>query len=635
MVPYNYSRQLAKAKSEIRLLRIQPAKSMDEDLQCTIEYASLDEHPIYNALSYTWSGKVNDSTLAQTPAVLHINSNNISMDITENLNAALRYLRPKQGPPFEPELVMWVDAICINQKNNTEKAWQVAQMQRVYSQASSVIIWLGPPADGSNIAINTLLAMRRFALRASGYVTEGTSNVEMHRVPVDRSEQALKDQLVAVSFGRMFQKQIATNMHIPSYPVEEVAKLLSREWWGRVWVWQELVMARNVVFACGDDKIAPTEGDASDVFDTFLSTWDQQAREFGRPAKMIDHRPWTMIDTRMTFTQTGRLQSLKWLLSESHLAALGATDPRDHIYALLLLAGDREELGVEVDYNIPYQELYTKLAEKYIKQGDLWFLPYCENSPNDQLLPSWVPDWSKTRGLRPLISQSCKTNGTKVSCKFSLMNQVFGRHRLHLSGVVVDTISWKSLVRPPSPIDYFEISRDEILNWVLVTYQSLLQCPAVKKDETLASSAHMNACWTFLGNNIALPEEDMRMSEGNQDAALEKAFRFVLEDAIHGPKVTNMWSNEAKRRVGSWRHCMMEATNGRLLFYTENGYFGVAERFVEIGDQVVIFSGAPAPTAIRQMERGSSRIVSNVLLPNPMLREIFNKGSKEEKITIE
>jgi hypothetical protein len=53
MVPYNYSRQLAKAKSEIRLLRIQPAKSMDEDLQCTIEYASLDEHPIYNALSYT------------------------------------------------------------------------------------------------------------------------------------------------------------------------------------------------------------------------------------------------------------------------------------------------------------------------------------------------------------------------------------------------------------------------------------------------------------------------------------------------------------------------------------------------------------------------------------------------------
>ncbi len=63
-------------------------------------------------------------------------------------------------------------------------------------------------------------------------------------------------------------------------------------------------------------------------------------------------------------------------------------DPRDHIYALLLLAGDREELGIEVDYSIPYQELYTKLAKKYVKRGDLWFLPYCENNPNDQPLPS-------------------------------------------------------------------------------------------------------------------------------------------------------------------------------------------------------------------------------------------------------
>lgn len=116
---------------------------------------------------------------------------------------------------------------------------------------------------------------------------------------------------------------------------------------------------------------------------------------------------------------------------------------------------------------------------------------------------------------------------------------------------------------------------------------------------------------------------------------LRKLSASFLENAIPGPNVTNTWSSEAKRRVGSWRHCMMEATNGRLLFYTENGYFGVGERFVEIRDKVVIFSGAPTPTAIKEVGRGSSRIVSNVLLPNPMLQEIFNKGYKEEKITIE
>ncbi|PMD29700.1 hypothetical protein L207DRAFT_520779 [Hyaloscypha variabilis F] len=636
MISYSYSRPLVKAKSEIRLLRFRPAPSMSEDLQCTIEHVSLDENPVYNALSYTWSGKVDDPALSKAPKILHISSNElseVSMDITPILNAALRYLRPKHDPPVNEELVLWVDAICINQQDNTEKAWQVAQMQRVYSQALRVLVWLGPPADGSNIAISALLAMRRFALRASGYVQEGTSNVDMKNVPVDHSQQAMNDQLVAASFGRMFQKNVVTSSRISTYPIDEVAKLLSREWWGRVWVWQELVMAKEVVFVCGEDRIEAADGDASDVFGTFMSTWDQQVREFGRPAKLLDHRPWTMIDARLTFMHTGRLQSLKTLLQESHLAGLGATDPRDHVYALLLLAGDREELGIEVDYNLPYQELYTQLATSYLKRGELWFLLYCDNDPTDKTFPSWVPNWSKSRGLQPLRSDNCAGNGAKVSFKFSFMGQLLGRHRISLSGVVLGTITWTSPIRPTVSIDDFELHRDTILNWVRVNYQALLQCPALTKDKLLASKAHMHACWTFLGNNIALPEEDMRMSEEEIDAAIDHAFRLVLDN--EGSGQTSTLSLQSKRRVDSWCYCMMQTMNGRLLFYTKNGYFGIGERYLEVGDKLVVFSGASAPTAIRSTGIGKSRIVSNVLVPNAMLGDVFNKKQNIATITIE
>jgi hypothetical protein len=617
-----------------------PGSSMTDDLQCKIDYASLHEHPVFTALSYTWNGKVNDPALAHAPTVLHINSNNASMEITPNLNAALRYLRPKYSPSLDEELILWVDAVCINQEDNTEKAWQVAQMQRVYSQASRVIVWLGPPADGSDIAINALLAMRRFALRASGYVQEGTSNVDMGSVPVDQSEQAMNDQAVAASFGRMFQKQVVSNINIPRFPIDEVAKLLSREWWGRVWVWQELVMAKEVVFACGDDKIATANGDASDVFDTFMSTWDQQVKELGRSARMLDHRPWTMIDTRLTFTQTGRLQSLQWLLQESFLAALGATNPRDHVYPLLLLARDRAEFGIEVDYNIAYQELYIKLAKKYLKRGELWFLPYCENDPNDRSLPSWVPDWGKTRGLKPLPpAPSCASNGTKVSCTFPFMDQIRGRHRIHLSGSVVDTIKWKSSFRPNISIEDFEAHRDTVLNWMRTTYQDLLQCPAILKDKELKLKAHMNACWTFLGNNIALPEEDLRIPEEDIDAALDEAFRFLLSGVRRGGVVTSseqlQQSLKRERRADTFCHYMMGVTNGRLLFYTENGYFGVGEQHLGVGDKVVVFSGAPSPTAIREMGNRSSRIVSNLLIPHSMLEDFFKKKRKIDTITIE
>jgi hypothetical protein len=213
------------------------------------------------------------------------------------------------------------------------------------------------------------------------------------------------------------------------------------------------------------------------------------------------------------------------------------------------------------------------------------------------------------------------------------MGQLLGRHRISLSGVVLGTITWTSSIRPSVSIDDFELHRDTILNWVRVNYQALLQCPALTKDKLFASKAHMHACWTFLGNNIALPEEDMRMSEEDIDAAIDHAFRLVLDNEGSGQIST--LSLQSKRRVDSWCYCMMQTMNGRLLFYTRNGYFGIGERYLEVGDKVVVFSGASAPTAIRSMGIGKSRIVGNVLVPNAMLGDVFNKKQNVATITIE
>ena len=66
----------------------------------------------------------------------------------------------------------------------------------------------------------------------------------------------------------------------------------------------------------------------------------------------------------------------------------------------------------------------------------------------------------------------------------------------------------------------------------------------------MAFNAHMSVRWTFLENNIALLEEDTRISEEDLDDALEKAFLCILWDAVPSSKVTNTWSKEVKRRVG-------------------------------------------------------------------------------------
>ncbi|KAF2030897.1 HET-domain-containing protein [Setomelanomma holmii] len=58
--------------------------------------------------------------------------------ITPNLSDALKRLRQEDQP-----LLIWVDALCINQNDEVEKQEQVKKMDLIYRNAYNVCIWLG------------------------------------------------------------------------------------------------------------------------------------------------------------------------------------------------------------------------------------------------------------------------------------------------------------------------------------------------------------------------------------------------------------------------------------------------------------------------------------------------------------
>jgi predicted AAA+ superfamily ATPase len=66
-------------------------------------------------------------------------------DVTTNLGNALRYLRQD-----DKELIIWVDALCINQQDVNEKTRQVGMMGEIYRRCSRVYIWLGPNDDAAS-----------------------------------------------------------------------------------------------------------------------------------------------------------------------------------------------------------------------------------------------------------------------------------------------------------------------------------------------------------------------------------------------------------------------------------------------------------------------------------------------------
>jgi len=64
--------------------------------------------------------------------------NGFRLGITENLENALRDLRNK-----ERNILLWVDAVCINQSDYEERALQVGRMTDIYHTAAHSIIYLG------------------------------------------------------------------------------------------------------------------------------------------------------------------------------------------------------------------------------------------------------------------------------------------------------------------------------------------------------------------------------------------------------------------------------------------------------------------------------------------------------------
>ncbi|KAG6993196.1 hypothetical protein FOFC_05629 [Fusarium oxysporum] len=133
---------------QFRLLTILSTKP---EISYRLEVAKFGDELSFNALSYVWG----DPTV--TEAIL-VNDHRIQ--VTTNLISALRYApyhlsRSKNATSMK----LWVDAICINQMDSTEKGHQVSMMKDIYWQSGIVLCWLGSPIDRIHTAMDVVEAV--------------------------------------------------------------------------------------------------------------------------------------------------------------------------------------------------------------------------------------------------------------------------------------------------------------------------------------------------------------------------------------------------------------------------------------------------------------------------------------------
>ncbi|EXK98284.1 hypothetical protein FOQG_01251 [Fusarium oxysporum f. sp. raphani 54005] len=315
-------------RSHIRLLELLPAPR-EKALEGRFQVVDVEQMPAYEALSYTWADDNNDASLCQR---IFIGLGNRALPITRNCHQALSRLRHKTG-----SLLIWVDAVCINQSDLGERSEQVAMMGTIFSQATEV----------------------------HGYVGEDPDNVEGGEVG---AITLLKDELRS---SKLASRQFKDNAE------EALGRLLRRPFFSRLWVVQEVLLARSITIHCGDSTTPISR-------DVFIKAKLHNAEV-----------PWWL--TKIGWIGAQSKGDMLELLSATALCKM--SDMRDKIFGLLGLADGNEVDVLKANYKLMVREVYIGTALYLIQQRN-WHnvIELAESMTNLKLrskygIPSWVPMW--------------------------------------------------------------------------------------------------------------------------------------------------------------------------------------------------------------------------------------------------
>ncbi|KAF2971086.1 hypothetical protein GQX73_g2426 [Xylaria multiplex] len=206
------------AEDAVRLIVLDPATSEEDPLSCSIIQCRRSEHIVdYSAISYAWGDRVFSRNLE-----IRCDGDTSYVRITHNVETLLRRLRAFDLPHY-----LWIDAICLNQADENEKAQQIPVMGRVFGEAKVVHIWLGPE-DGTTANLFAFFQEARLLPE------------------VEKSEMA---QRVANLMREIFGGPDGQRALVALVNFSE------RPWFSRRWIIQEACLARKATVHCGTYSI--------------------------------------------------------------------------------------------------------------------------------------------------------------------------------------------------------------------------------------------------------------------------------------------------------------------------------------------------------------------------------------------
>ncbi|KAF5012761.1 hypothetical protein FDECE_1181 [Fusarium decemcellulare] len=325
---------------------------------------------------YTWGDYVALSYCWGPPEPRHIiKLNGHDFSVSSNLFNALQLLRRSQR--VRQGFKLWIDAICINQDDITERSQQVLRMRDIYDLSWQVITYLGAESDGSELAMT---AFRWMASR----VERGENLDGFYREPTK------------IGFPMSGSMVVTWSSIMRGAVYKAIFYLLTRNYWRRMWILQEVAMAReDAPVACGDEYLSWRQvSDAAKFIELDEGRFDREVIKYAFPkeaqhgtfefarGRLGEKGGWSaegtwellldMLDLRTSQRQAPSSESSIDFLKLLLLARkANATDNKDKVYGILGIRMVAERLSLIPDYNLSISDIYQSFSEELVSKGDL------------------------------------------------------------------------------------------------------------------------------------------------------------------------------------------------------------------------------------------------------------------------
>lgn len=599
---------------QIRLPKLHPGASPEDPrLSVDLVTVTIDAAPSFIALSYAWG---DPSPQAE------IRCCGLAARIGLSLCSALRQLRPAVT---KAKLLIWADALCINQGDTAERNAQVRMMGDIYARAGNTFIWLGEEDD--NVA-RGMECLQRFLNVWEGYYPRGTTDVIpiiFGRVGAKTSPEA--EKALQSAFGERWEEAY-----------QSIWMLLRRPWFTRKWVIQEVAKSTEHEMALLSGSKA-LEWRAVQAWLWFVATSPQTLGLF------LSSCPWRVktssasgSDVYADFNQAKMLALMRdnqapLMLLLAKTLHFRCTDPRDHIIALLGISTDGPSHENLIDYDIPSEELYHRLVLA------------CMNNPQDlrilwtflSIVPvdrrgskSWMPNIGELPAMPGLAMQTLEVSQTmdmvSDACRSKELVTSMSGNQLQIKGRIVDRLEQLGMDMSNSPefgssIQTLDTSVPKLVwgRWKCW----LDECWAIAEMANLDEDGYISA---LLAEDVMKTHMPETIAEARKDFPVyrwaAKEHSFAVDDACSPESIASLVATESLGRLDALIFKMLYRRFGRTL----QGAVGWVPRAAEDGDLICVFDGMELPYAVRPKKdtSGVYALVGECLISGLVAREAMD-----------